>query len=216
MSFGESNGLPSAQNGVGDPCVLVDETTNTIWIAAAWCHGMGGQRAWFSSMPGLDKDQTAQLMLVKSEDDGKTWSEPIDITSQVKDPSWHFLLQGPGRGITMQDGTLVFPAQFIDADRIPHSCIIYSKDHGKHWQLHNGARTKTTESQVAEIEPGVLMLNMIDKLFIYLEIEHRTKHIIFRNQLIHFLVGEVAVIRKRHIILAFQFRESLAEHIVCN
>ncbi len=162
MSFGESNGLPSAQNGVGDPCVLVDETTNTIWIAAAWCHGMGGQRAWFSSMPGLDKDQTAQLMLVKSEDDGKTWSEPIDITSQVKDPSWHFLLQGPGRGITMQDGTLVFPAQFIDADRIPHSCIIYSKDHGKHWQLHNGARTKTTESQVAEIEPGVLMLNMRD------------------------------------------------------
>lgn len=162
MSLGESDGLPAAQNAVGDPCVLVDEGTNTIWIAAAWSHGMGNQRTWFSSMPGMDKDNTAQLLLVKSEDDGQTWSAPIDITPQVKDPSWRFLFQGPGRGITMHDGTLVFPAQFIDADHIPHSCIMYSKDHGLHWQLHNGARTKTTESQVAEIEPGVLMLNMRD------------------------------------------------------
>ena len=38
---------------------------------------------------------------VKSDDDGKTWSEPMNITEQVKDPSWYFLLQGPGRGISM-------------------------------------------------------------------------------------------------------------------
>ena len=49
MSMGAHGGLPHAQNGVGDPCILVDEQTNTIWIAAAWCHGMGNQRAWFNS-----------------------------------------------------------------------------------------------------------------------------------------------------------------------
>lgn len=62
----------------------------------------------------------------------------------------------------MADGTLVFAAQFIGADRIPNACIIYSKDHGKNWSISTLARTNTTESQVAEIEPGVLMLNMRD------------------------------------------------------
>lgn len=162
LSFGETGGLPAAQNGVGDPSILVDTKTNTVWIVAAWTHGMGNQRAWWSSQPGMEKSYTAQLVMTKSTDDGKTWSKPINITGQVKDPSWYFLLQGPGRGITMQDGTLVFPIQFIDSTRIPNAGIMYSKDRGKTWNIHNLARTNTTEAQVVEIEPGVLMLNMRD------------------------------------------------------
>ena len=162
MTFGEYEGLPSAQNGVGDPSILVDTKTNTIWIVAAWTHGMGNQRAWWSSHQGMDLNNTAQLVMVKSTDDGKTWSEPINITEQVKLPEWYFLLQGPGRGITMSDGTLVFPIQFIDKTRIPNAGIMYSKDGGKTWKIHNHARTNTTEAQVAEVEPGVLMLNMRD------------------------------------------------------
>ena len=162
MSFGEHEGLPKAQNGVGDPAILVDRKTGTIWIIAAWTHGMGNGRAWWNSQPGMDMHHTAQLMLVKSDDDGKTWSEPINITEQVKDPSWYFLLQGPGRGISMDDGTLVFPTQGRDEKGTAFSNITYSKDHGKTWHISSLARTNTTESQVAEIEPGVLMLNMRD------------------------------------------------------
>ncbi len=162
LAFGENGGLPLAQNGVGDPAILVDKNTGTIWIVAAWTHGMGNARAWWSSQPGMDANHTAQLVLAKSEDDGKTWSKPINITQQVKSSSWYFLLQGPGSGITMTDGTLVFATQFIDSTRVPNAGIMYSKDHGKTWKMNNYARTNTTESQVAEVEPGVLMLNMRD------------------------------------------------------
>lgn len=62
----------------------------------------------------------------------------------------------------MEDGTLVFPIQFIDKERIPNAGIMYSKDRGKTWKLHNEARSNTTEAQVVEVEPGVLMLNMRD------------------------------------------------------
>lgn len=162
LTFGEDEGLPKAQNGVGDPAILVDTKTNTVWVIAAWTHGMGNQRAWWSSHPGMTKHTTAQLVLAKSTDDGKTWSQPINITNQVKMPEWYFLLQGPGKGITMSDGTLVFPIQFIDKERVPNAGIMYSKDSGKTWTIHNYARTNTTEAQVAEVEPGVLMLNMRD------------------------------------------------------
>ncbi len=162
MTFGENGGMPSGQNGVGDPAILVDKKTGTIWTIAAWTHGMGNYRAWFNSQQGMEKTHTAQLVLTKSTDDGKTWSAPINITEQVKDPSWYFLLQGPGMGITMEDGTLVFPIQYIDSTKVPNAGIMYSKDRGETWHIHNHARTNTTEAQVAEVAPGVLMLNMRD------------------------------------------------------
>ena len=162
IAFGEEGGLPAAQNGVGDPSILVDTQTNTVFIVAAWTHGMGNQRAWWSSYPGMGKNETAQLVIAKSTDDGQTWSAPVNLTEQVKRPEWYFLLQGPGRGITTSDGTLVFPIQYIGQDRIPNAGIMYSRDRGKTWKIHNHARTNTTESQVAEVEPGVLMLNMRD------------------------------------------------------
>ena len=162
LSFDEYGGLPKAQNGVGDPAILVDTKSGTIWIIALWTHGMGNRRAWHNSQPGMDINETGQLVLTKSTDDGKTWSDPINITQQVKDPSWRLLLQGPGRGITMQDGTLVFPIQFIDSTSVPFAGIMYSQDSGETWKIHNPARSNTTEAQVAETAPGVLMLNMRD------------------------------------------------------
>ena len=151
-------------DGIGDPAVLVDRETGTIWVAATWSHG---NRSWVGSGPGLDTEETGQLMLVRSDDDGVTWSEPINITRQVKQPEWSFILQGPGKGITMRDGTLVFAAQYQDppnpdnqtAHRLPHSTILYSKDHGNTWHAGTGVLDDTTEAQVIEIEPGVLMLN---------------------------------------------------------
>lgn len=162
MDMGEWGGLTEKENGIGDPAVLVDRTNNTIWVVGVWAHGHPGQRNWWASRPGLEPKTTSQFVLVKSEDDGLTWSESINITKQIKDKEWYLLLQGPGKGITLQDGTLVFPAQFKDKDDMPHSTIIYSKDKGKSWSIGTGAKSNTTEAQVIELNDGGLMLNMRD------------------------------------------------------
>ena len=149
-------------DGNGDPCILVDRMTNTIWVAALWSHG---ERGWNGSGPGLEPEETGQFTLVRSDDDGRTWSAPLNITQQIKDPAWSLLLAGPGEGICTADGTLVFPAQYRDAlanDQIPHATIVYSKDHGQTWRIGTGAKPETTESRVVELEPGTLMLNMRD------------------------------------------------------
>ena len=160
MDLGEYGGLPKDQNGCGDPCVLVDERTGNIFIFAIWSHGLEGKSSIFASTEGFDPIDVAQLAMVKSTDGGKTWSKPVSISSQVKDPASSTLFQGPGCGITMADGTLVVPIQEWDKDKVPSAGIMYSKDGGETWTKTNMAVNHVCEDQVAEVSPGVLMLNM--------------------------------------------------------
>jgi sialidase-1 len=174
MDMGEWGGRPERLNGIGDPSILYDPNTGTIWVAALWMSGSSyDQMLWWASQPGMSPEETGQFILVKSTDDGITWSEPINITGQIKDPVWQLLLQGPGAGITMSDGTLVFPAQFkadtgekaLDGGQYTsHSTIIYSRDGGETWQIGTGAKPNTTEAQVVQLTDGSLMLNMRDDI----------------------------------------------------
>jgi sialidase-1 len=153
-------GAPHENNGVGDPAILFDPVTKKIWVAALWSKG---NRSIAGSKPGLSPDETGQLVLVSSADDGLTWSAPVSITPQVKNPAWNLFFNGPGNGIALQDGKLVFPAQYWDEKGMPYSTIIYSPDHGSTWKGHRaGPKANTTESQVVETTPGTLMLNMRD------------------------------------------------------
>ncbi len=152
-------------NGVGDPAVLVDRTTGHILVAALWSRG---NRAWNGSGPGLTPEETGQFVLTRSADDGKTWSKPINITQKItgRDPKWRLCFNGPGSGIQLRDGTLVFAAQFRDAEGTPHSCFIFSTDGGDTWTISPPAipaRPPTSESQIAELADGSLLLSMRDE-----------------------------------------------------
>jgi len=165
MDMGEWGGLPQKVNGVGDPCILVDEVTGDLLLFAAWTHGgEAGKAAWWSAGSGFEPATTPQLMMVRSTDDGLTWSAPVNLTRQVKREAWNFTFQGPGRGITMEDGTLVVPFQHQEPapERTPAAGIMYSTDRGLTWHVHEYAKINTTESQVVEVAPGELMLNMRD------------------------------------------------------
>lgn len=174
MDMGEWGDRPQKLNGIGDPAVLYDHTTGTIWVAALWISGLSPDNMlWWDSKPGMSPEETGQFVLVKSTDDGLTWSEPTNITEQIKKPEWQLLLAGPGRGITLDDGTLIFAAQFkedigaqaLDGGKYTsHSSIVYSNDGGETWHIGTGAKPNTTEAQVVQLADGSLMLNMRDDL----------------------------------------------------
>lgn len=153
-------------DGCGDACILQDAKTGRIWLSALWYHKKGN--SWGGSAPGMKPEETGQFVMVHSDDDGKTWSKEItNITPQIKDPAWRLVLPGPGMGITMKDGTLVFPAQYRgkndETDKgKPYSTICYSKDNGKTWTYGTGIKIDTTECQVCELADGSLMLNCRD------------------------------------------------------
>jgi sialidase-1 len=147
-------------NGVGDPAVLVDRRTGNILVAALWSKG---PRGWNGSGPGMTPEETGQLMLVRSTDDGLTWSQPISLTPQLKQPGWRLCFNGPGNGIQLRNGTLVFPAQFRDEQGKPHSCFIASTDGGEKWTISPPAISNgvpTSECAIAELQDGSLLLSM--------------------------------------------------------
>ncbi len=159
-----SMGEKYADGGIGDPAILVDRSTGRIWIAALWGHGDIG---WNTSKPGMSPEETGQLLLTFSDDDGLTWSPLRNITPSIKEPKWRLCFNSPGAGICLHDGTLVFPAMFRAADGgntdgKPYATVLSSRDHGESWQIGSGARIDTTESQIAELADGTLMLNARD------------------------------------------------------
>ena len=42
-----------------------------------------------------------QVLVIRSTDEGASWSEPVEITRHLKDPAWHYVGAGPGHAIQL-------------------------------------------------------------------------------------------------------------------
>lgn len=182
LDMKEWGGLPQKYNGVSDGCILSDDFTGDLYVIGLWMHGVLDPKTgkWIEnltdtstvwnhqwrahgSQPGYGVKQSSQFLISKSTDDGLTWSEPRNITRQVKKEKWWLLAPGPGRGITMEDGTLVFPVEGRNEDGLQFSTIMWSKDKGENWTVGEPAYYNTNECQVVELSDHSLMLNMRER-----------------------------------------------------
>lgn len=164
MDMGEFEGKPQAENGCSDPNILVDPQTGEIFVSAIWTHGKPGTHQWTGkgSEPGHDRSHSSQFMMVRSRDHGKSWSAPENLTKQIKDASWYLFAPAPGNGIALRDGTLVMPTQGRDADGLPFSNLMISRDHGATWTVSTHARSNTTECSAVQLSDEAVLLNMRD------------------------------------------------------
>ena len=130
---------------------------------------------------------TSYLWMSYSDDDGKTWSAPKDITPGIRQDWMKFLGTGPGTGIVLRTGAhkgrILVPA--YTTNNISHlggsqsSRLIYSDDHGQTWHagespndnrpvgnsvIHssnmNKSSAQNTESTVLQLNNGDVKLFM--------------------------------------------------------
>ena len=130
---------------------------------------------------------TSYLWMSYSDDDGKTWSAPKDITPTIRQDWMKFLGTGPGTGIVLRTGAhkgrILVPA--YTTNNISHlggsqsSRLIYSDDHGVTWHageapndnrpvenkiIHssnmNNGGAQNTESTVLQLNNGDVKLFM--------------------------------------------------------
>ena len=164
MDMGEYGGLPQEQNGCSDPGLIVDQQTGEIFCFAVWMNGKPGKHQWNDdgSEPGFEIGKSAQFMMVRSQDDGLTWSKPENLTRRLKQEAWWLLAPSPQQGINLPDGTLVMPVEGRDGrDALAtFATIMISRDHGATWTVAKPAFRGGNECQAAQIGDGSIMLNM--------------------------------------------------------
>lgn len=162
MDMGEFGGLPQEQNGCSDPGIIVDQQTGEIFCFAVWMNGKPGKHQWRDdgSEPGYEIGKTAQLLVVRSTDDGKTWTKPENLTRALKPEAWWLLAPSPQQGINLPDGTLVMPIQGRDVQGVPFSTIMISRDHGANWIVGQPAYSGGSECQAVQLGDGSIMLNI--------------------------------------------------------
>ncbi|MEF3302095.1 sialidase family protein [Paenibacillus sp. GYB003] len=145
---------------IGNPCPVQDRETGTIWLIV--CK---------NAEEGHEKDILAgqadrEVLKVKSDDDGRTWSPLENISKSVKHPDWSWYATGPGHGIQLKSGRLVVPCnhavfQSTEGRSGPYiSHIVYSDDHGESWRIGEDVGEHTNECSVAELPDEALYLTM--------------------------------------------------------
>jgi len=127
-----------------DPSMIVDEETKEIFL--------------FYNFMDLEKEKDVYyLHYTKSADNGKTWSDPVDITSQITKSEWDkdFKFITSGRGIYTSTGKMLHC--MVNLSNGLH--VFGSDDHGKTWYFIDTPITPADESKIVELEDGSWMIN---------------------------------------------------------
>ncbi|MFA6245116.1 MAG: exo-alpha-sialidase [Candidatus Hydrogenedentales bacterium] len=138
-----------AEITIGNPCPVVDQRDGSVWLAFT----RNNERAF----------------VMRSADDGVSWSAPAEITEALKQFAfqWTRVGTGPVNGIQMQSGRLVLPVWLNDKIGATYrSACVVSDDHGATWRaggLVPDSVPNCNECTVAETEPGVLCMNLRSK-----------------------------------------------------
>lgn len=156
-------------NTCGNPCPVMDLETGVIWLLLTWNRGTDAEK----DIIYHTGEDTRRAFVCYSDDDGETWSEPVDITRTVKQADWGWYATGPGVGIQLRrgryQGRLVVPANHSYNDPLgdlrggPYGYgahVIYSDDHGATWTVSSAITSGCNEAQVVELADGTLMMNM--------------------------------------------------------
>ena len=149
-------------NTCGNPSPVLDHESGRLSLLTTW--NRGEDKEWqIIDQKSID---TRHVFLIHSNDNGKTWSKPKEITNDVKLDNWTWYATGPVNGIQLKNGMnkgrLIIPCDHIEAEtKHYYSHIIYSDDGGLNWNLGGSTpQHQVNECTVIEFKNGDLLLNM--------------------------------------------------------
>ncbi|MGP3979035.1 sialidase family protein [Streptomyces sp. 8N114] len=165
----------AGKNKIGPGVPVVDQKSGDIVLLAIRTAGhvtaediTTGRATW---------EESRRPFVLHSTDEGRSWSDPVEITGQVKPRTWRHFVFGPGHAIQLTRGkhagrivapgnhTIAPPAGSGDSGREAkyHGVhLAYSDDGGRTWQLgatdadHGGEGVNGNESQLIELTDGTL------------------------------------------------------------
>lgn len=127
-----------------DPSFIVDKQTGKVFLL-------------FNFMDHINQPRKFEHMVMESSDNGETWSEPVNITTQISSPEMedYFRFVTSGSGVQTSDGTLLHTLVTLEEGVF----IIGSKDHGKTWFRLPLPIKPADETQITEAADGSWILS---------------------------------------------------------
>jgi sialidase-1 len=150
-------------NVLVNPCDVEERARGRIWLMYQRYPAGAAER---QVERGYEGERVCRAFVVSSDDDGRTWSAPREITRAVKRPEAGSLASGPGVGIQLRRGPhrgrLVVP--FNEGPWGEWQVYAaYSDDGGATWRYGEPApdhvEGMANEVQVVERADGTLLLN---------------------------------------------------------
>lgn len=162
----------STNNGASWSSMIILEDPGELWSAAnaATVVDRTNGRLWvfyLRSRPGCSSDTSRpgtddmQTLARWSEDNGRTWSSPIDLTSiarDLNDKTWRASVPGPGGAIQTRKERIVVPMW-----KTPFANFaLYSDDHGHTWHRSQLVPNKRggDENQIVELANGSILMDI--------------------------------------------------------
>lgn len=110
---------------IGNPCPVYDRETGKVWL-------------------GFTRNNE-RVFVTNSDDNGRTWATPTEISASVTPDGCRRYWTGPGHGLQLSHGKaagrIIFPSYRIldEGDRnVMRSHSVYSDDHGATWKIGEG------------------------------------------------------------------------------
>lgn len=145
-----------APTGAGDAALVLDKTTGELICLVSADKGFSAST---NAAP-------AKILVIRSTDNGITWSTPIDITNQIygPNPGWKGLFVASGRAHQLRDGKIVAAIavreNVADKEHI-NNYMITSADHGFTWTASTArAELDGDEAKVVELNNGTIMMSI--------------------------------------------------------
>ena len=148
-------------NCCGNPSPVVLRRSGRVVLLMTWNRGEDSENAILQRTA----NDSRRVYVAYSDDEGRSWSTPEEITASVKLPSWTWYATGPCHAIELwrnpHRGRIIVPcdhAEYNGRGSDYNAHLIYSDDGGESWHI-GGVMQGGNESTAVERKDGSLMLN---------------------------------------------------------
>lgn len=145
--------------GYGDAALVHSKDENGLLAVF-----VGGQGLWTST-----PSEPQGSYMVRSNDNGQTWTEPEDITHFIygkdcEDPvrkNWYASFFGSGNGLLTSTGRIMFVVALREnSGNTLYNYAVYSDDNGETWKVSGRASVGGDEAKVTELVDGRILMSI--------------------------------------------------------